>query len=272
MDVKKDQLSSELVEQILMKLGFSEQPPIDITGLTSLYRTWCQKIPFDNILKRVHLAAKDPSPLPGHDDTEFFQRWLHYGVGGLCWAGNAALYALLEALGFSCSLGTATMLTDAKQPPNHGTVSVLLGDKQYLVDASMLHNTPLLLDPDQSSSIDHRGWGLTCSPHNQLWNIRWRPLHMVDGCSCRIEEFSVSKETFRLLNEVTRTQSPFNDALYLRLNSQDCVIGISGGETVNFTASGEIITTPLSPESRLKWLVEKMGIREEIVSQIPPDL
>ena len=272
MVVKANQLGAELVEQILSKLGFSEPPPVDIAGLTCLYRAWCRRVPFDNIRKRIHLAARNPSPLPGHDDTEFYRKWLRFGVGGLCWAGNAALHALLGALGFSCSRGTATMLTDDQQPPNHGTVSVRFGDKRFLVDASMLHDTPLFLDPHQPSTIDQPAWGVTCSPHKQLWNIRWRPLHMIDGCSCRIENLSVSRDTFRRLNEVTRAQSPFNDALYLRLNTQESVLGISGEKTVTFTASGECITTLLSSESRLKLLVEKMGIKEEIISQIPPDL
>lgn len=265
-------LPRELVEKILIKLGFSESPPVDLSGLTRLYKAWCRRVPFDNIRKRIHLAANNPLPLPGHDDVDFYHGWLRFGVGGTCWAGNAALHALLDTLGFSCQRATATMLTDSKQPPNHGTVSVQCEEKQFLVDASMLHNEPLLLSPDHPSTIDHPAWGLTCSPNKQHWIIRWRPLHMLDGCNCRIEKFSISRDTFRQLNEASRSRSPFNNALYVRLNTQKSVIGISAGMAVNFSASGKIIKTHMSPESRLKLLVEKMGISEEIIYQIPPEL
>jgi N-hydroxyarylamine O-acetyltransferase len=268
---RSNQLGPELVEQILRKLGFSAPPSVDISGLTSLYRAWCRRVPFDNIRKRIHLATDNPLPLPGHDDEDFFQGWLRFGTGGLCWAGNAALHALLGALGFSCNLGTATMLTDEDQPPNHGTVTVQLENKMILVDASLLHDVPLLLDPEQISSIDQQAWGLTCSPHGPKWLIRWRPLHMPDGCRCRTEQLSVSRDSFRQLNEVTRKQSPFNNSLYMRLNSGESVLGISDGMSVQFTASGEITTTPLSREGRVNYLVEKMGIEEEIINQIPPD-
>lgn len=271
MKQKNTQLRKELVEQILQKLGFAERPPLDIAGLTSVYQAWCRRVPFDNIRKRIHLAANNPLPLPGYDDAEFYQGWLRFGVGGLCWAGNGALHALLKALGFSSSLGTATMLTDATQPPNHGTVSVRLGEQLFLVDASMLHDAPLLLEANQQTTVAHPAWGLTCSPHQKLWTIRWRPLHMVSGCDCRIECLSVSRDTFRQFNEITRSQSPFNDDLYIRLNTDECVTGISHGAAVSFTAAGEILTTPLTFENRLKFLVEEMGIHEEIAARIPPE-
>ena len=263
-----DQLSQELVEHILAKLGFSEPPSVDFTGLSRLYKAWCHKIPFDNIRKRIHLVENNLLPLPGHDDAEFFRGWLRFGVGGTCWAGNAALYALLDALGFSCELGTATMLTDSTQPPNHGTVCVRCGGKKFLVDASMLHNTPLLLAPNQSSAIDHPAWGLTCTPFAQHWSIRWRPLHLLDGCTCRIERFSVTRNSFRMLNEASRTRSPFNDSLFIRLNAGESVIGISGGMSIIFSPSGQVVRNFLSHESRLKLLVEKMGISEEMLLKI----
>jgi N-hydroxyarylamine O-acetyltransferase len=163
------------------------------------------------------------------------------------------------------------MLTQGSQPPNHGTVFVQLEESLFLVDASMLHDTPLLLEPGQQSTVAHPAWGLECFPWGKLWRIRWRPLHMPDGCDCRIENLSVARDTFRQLNEMTRSRSPFNDALYARLNTEEGVLGISGGALVNFTITGEFQTTSLSPEKRLKYLIEKIGIKEEIAVQIPPD-
>ncbi len=268
---KKVPLSPELIEQILIKLGFSKPPAIDLPGLSGLYKTWCSKVPFDNIRKRIHLAANSAHPLPGHDDTEFFQGWLDYGVGGTCWAGNAALHALLDSLGFSCCLATATMEIGSNQQPDHGTVAVQFDTNQFLVDASMLHNQPLQLIPGKTSSINHPAWGLKCSPHEEKWLIHWRPLHMLDGCDCRIGNFSISRDSFRQLNEESRKRSPFNDSLYIRLNSEEIVMGISDGTAFNFLASGEIIKTTLTHEKRLKLLIEQFGISEEIAFRVPPD-
>lgn len=271
MALQSEHLPPELVEKILMKLGLSEAPTVDFSGLSRLYQAWCRRVPFDNIRKRIHLAAANPLPLPGHNDTEFFHGWLHFGVGGTCWAGNGALYTLLDALGFSCERGTATMMPDACQHPNHGNVLVHCEGEQYVVDASMLHDTPLPLRPNQSSSIDHPAWGLTCSPLKQLWLIHWRPLHMPNGCTCRINKFSIDRQTFRQLNEASRNKSPFNHALYIRMNSAENVRGISASMSVDFTSTGQVIMTPLSRESRLKLLVELMGISEEILAELPPD-
>lgn len=267
-----ENLSPELVERVLLKLGFTQPPTMDFTGLSDLYGAWCRKIPFDNIRKRIHLSDNDPRPLPGYDAAEFFQGWLQYGVGGTCWAGNGALHALLKTLGFSCGRGTATMLTDRQQPPNHGTVVVQWAGRRFLVDASMLHSTPLLLSRAEPSAIDHPAWGLRCSPQGGQWTIRWRPLHMPDGCDCRLEQFSVPRDTFRQLNEASRQRSIFNNSMYIRLNIGDHVIGISGKMGVYFTSSGAVARSLLTDEDRNKMLIEKMGISEEIIVRIPQDL
>ena len=86
-----------------------------------VYAAWCRRVPFDNVLKRIHLASGNPDPLPGDDDTRFFESWLRFGTGGLCWAGNSALCSLLTALKFSAAWGLATMLVGPDPPPNHGT-------------------------------------------------------------------------------------------------------------------------------------------------------
>lgn len=272
MNKKKNQLPLELVEQILMKLGFAEPPANDIEGLTSVYQAWCRKVPFDNILKRIQLHAGDPAPLPGHSEIDFFQSWLQYGVGGLCWAGNAALHSLLKTLGFSCTRGTVTMLIGTPTSPDHGTVAVLIEEQRFLVDASILHDNPLNLNDKQPSSIKHQAWGITCTPQNQTWVIDWRPLHLLDGISCRIENFNISRSSFQNFNEITRRTSPFNNSLYLRINTQQTVKGITDGLHIELDGSGRVVQTPVSNESKIKFLVEVAGISEEIVSQIPPDI
>ncbi len=92
---------------------------------------------------------------------------------------------------------------------------------------------------------------------------------MPGGCICRIEKFPVSRNTFQRLNEASRTRSPFNDALYIRINTAESVIGILGEICIVFAPSGEIVKELLSLESRDQLLVEKMGVSEEIIFKIP---
>lgn len=271
MEYMKSDLTPELLEDILHKLGLDQPPATDLPGLARLYSAWCTKVPFDNIQKRIHLAGDNPQPLPGDNDTEFFTRWLKSGLGGLCWAGNAALHSLLCALGFSANLATATMLTGSHQPPNHGTVVVDCEEHRFLVDASMLHTSPLLLHRAGITYLEHAAWGLSCKPEDETWMISWRPLHMLLGCKCRLEELSVSRDEFRRYNEVTRTVSPFNDALYIRINTERGVHGIRGSLFITLTEAGDVTQKELTATERNQLLVETFGIDKDIVRQIPAE-
>src|ERR671930_2797359 len=88
MACKTEELSIDLLERVLMKLGLSNRPAPTLDGLQTLYAAWCRKVPFDNVRKLIHLYNHDPGPLPGDDATDFFNAWLTYGTGGTCWAGH----------------------------------------------------------------------------------------------------------------------------------------------------------------------------------------
>ena len=55
-------LSPKLMEHVLAKLGFTDEPSIDLGGLNSLYAAYCGSIPFDNIQKRIWLAGDQTLP------------------------------------------------------------------------------------------------------------------------------------------------------------------------------------------------------------------
>ena len=147
----------------------------------------------------------------------FFAAWLKYGTGGTCWAGNGALHALLVTLGFQASRGLCTMVTAPNAPPTHGTVIVGCAEGRYVVDASILHGMPLRLDAVTPTTTSHAAWGVQCSMRQGQWHIRWRPLHRTEGLDCRLEELEVSRDAFRERHERTRSWSPFNYELYVRL-------------------------------------------------------
>jgi N-hydroxyarylamine O-acetyltransferase len=271
MSFKTEELSLDLLEQVLMKLGLSDRPAPTLDGLQTLYAAWCRKVPFDNVRKLIHVYNHAPSPLPGDDATDFFAAWLTYGTGGTCWAGNGALHALLVSLGFHASRGMGTMLVAPHIPPNHGTVLVAWGETRYVVDASILHSEPLQLDASTPTGVTHPAWGVQCGRRDGHWYIRWRALHVPDGLDCRLDHLYVTRETFRERHEQTRPWSPFNYELYARLICGEAVVGTTGGQRVELNGAGGVVHTRLAGDDRLRLLVDELGMQEEIVQRLPRD-
>lgn len=264
------QLSPDLIEHILAKLGISAYPHADLSGLSLLYGAWCAKVPFDNVRKLIHVQSNNPAVLPGDNAVDFFENWLAYGTGGTCWSGNGALYSLLSALGFAATRGVATMLVGHDLPPNHGTVVVDFEGNKYIVDASILHGTPLLLNAGQPQASG-AAWRATVLCHDDKWHILWQPLHLANKIECRIEYMDATEEDFRERHELTRGWSPFNYQLHFRSNRGDSVIGIANNKRVCINANGEIAESVLSAEERLSVLINELGVAEKIARKLPLD-
>src|SRR5689334_10389672 len=145
-------LPEQLVERILARLGFNNHPAPTPEALRSVYSAWCERVPFDNIRKLIHVRAANAAPLPGSTPEDFFEAWLKFGTGGTCWPGAGALHTFLAALGFDAVRAIGTMMAAPNLPPNHGTVLVNFGDQTFLVDSSILHGHPLRLSEDSETS------------------------------------------------------------------------------------------------------------------------
>jgi arylamine N-acetyltransferase len=271
MSVHTEALSMDVLERVLSRLGLADRPAPTLDGLHTLYAAWCQKVPFDNVRKLIHVHHHDPGRLPGDDATDFFEAWLAYGTGGTCWAGNGALHALLVSLGFDAARGMGTMRADPKAPPTHGTVLVTCEGTRYLVDASILHSTPLPLHESMPTGVAHPAWGVHCRKRDDAWYIRWRPVHQPDGLDCRLQHLHVSRETFRERHEQSRAWSLFNYEVYARAIRGETVVGVAHGQRVVFDGAGGLSHTPLGEDDRLRVFVDELGMREEIVRQLPPD-
>ncbi|MGQ0698821.1 MAG: arylamine N-acetyltransferase family protein [Panacagrimonas sp.] len=267
-----DGLAPALLERVLTRLGLSTRPAPTFSGLSTLYAAWCPNVPFDNIRKLIHLRRGDPGPLPGDSAEDFFESWLRYGTGATCWAGHGALHALLGSLGFASVRGFATMMLAPNIPPNHATVVVACEGKRYLVDASILHGEPLEISESAPTAITHPAWGARFGTADGQRIIHWRPLHMPQGLNCRIDKLDVPAEVFRDFHERSRAWSPFNYQLYARVNRGGTVIGTAFGQRIEFDASGNAIQRDLEVRERLRFLVEDLGIHEEIAALVPADI
>ena len=63
-------------EAVLAKLGFSAAPDPDRAGLDAVYAAWCRRVPFDNLVKRIHLVRRLGGPIPNGPPEAFFASWL----------------------------------------------------------------------------------------------------------------------------------------------------------------------------------------------------
>ena len=264
-------LSLELVERVLARLGLQRKPEPSLDGLRLLYAAWCPRVPFDNVRKIIHLRHGKPGPLPGHTPEDFFEAWLKFGTGGTCWSGAGALRALLASLGFNAVRGVATMLVVPDLPPNHGTVRVTLDSTDYLVDSSMLYGEPLALKADGETRLEHPAWGVRCVRKANRWHIAWRPLHKLDGFECRLERFGATAGEYQAFYDATRGWSPFNFEVTARANRDGNVTGVAFGHAITLRSDGGIERAAVSHKERTRLLIEKIGLSEEIVQQLPED-
>jgi N-hydroxyarylamine O-acetyltransferase len=262
-------LSPHLTEQVVERLGLAAAPAPDTEGLHAVYAAWCRRVPFDNVRKRIHLEAGDPGPLPGDTPADFFAAWLEHGTGGTCWAGNGALHALLVALGFEAQRGLATMMAAPDLPPNHGTVIVVVDGAHSIVDASIMHGSPLSV-ADGDSEVAHPAWGVRA---RQLDDgrlvITWPSLHQPEGFDCRLERIGVHAADFSERYEASRARSGFNDYLYIRLNTASTVLGAMGARRIEIAAPDAV--TEREIEDRVGFLVGEIGLSEEISRRLPGD-
>ena len=255
---------------MLEKLGFTRPPELDLGGLAALYAAWCERVPFDNVRKLIHLREGLSGALPGDDPLDFFEAWLAHGTGGTCWAGNGALCFLLAGLGFDARRGCATMLVAPDLPPNHGTVCVVVEGVEYLVDASILFVDPLPLF--DGSRVEHPAWGVTCrADANRKLRVTWRAFHM-PALECRVDSLDASPDDFRHRHEASRGWGPFNYSLSARLNREGRVIGASFGQHAAIDAGGALTLAPASEGERMELLVDRLGISEEMAERLPADL
>ena len=157
-------LTPATVEAVLGRLGFSTPPAADRAGLDALYLAWCRTVPFDNLVKRIDLAA-GTTPFRNDTPQPFFALFLAHGCGGTCWPSSRALGALLHSVGFDVRLGSASMGDEVMgRVHSHGTVVATVDGGQLWVDSSMLTDAPVPLVPGAAARSTIRSGRYASSP------------------------------------------------------------------------------------------------------------
>jgi N-hydroxyarylamine O-acetyltransferase len=262
-------MKSDTVVAVLERLGV-DRPTPNLAGLRTVYAAWCGAVSFDNVLRMIHVEEARSGPLPGSTADGFFDAWLEHGAGGTCWAGNGALHDLLEALGFDVARAIATMMSspDARGP-NHGSVIVSVEGEQWIVDASILSGEPIRIsapgEPPAARTLPRLEW-LDGNPA-----VIWRMLSAPAGFPCRIDRIGADAREWDTLHEQTGNWSPFNYQLSARVLRGETSLGVSSGQRFTFNPDGLLSASHLDRDGRVRFLVEEIGISEEIARRVPDD-
>jgi N-hydroxyarylamine O-acetyltransferase len=260
----------EVVDAVLERLGFADRPAPDRAGLDALYLAWCRRVPFDNLVKRIHLAGGSAEPFPNGPPDAFLATYVRDGTGGTCWPSSGGLHALLVALGFDARRGSAAMYDNLSGPIHtHGTVLVRIDGVDHWVDSSMLTDVPLPLVPGGETHRDDALNPVRSEPVDDLWRVWWTGSGDGESIGCLLLDDDVSAEHFLARYEWSRGWSPFNKGLFATRNTDDARITISVGQRFERRASG-ITATPLG-DDRDRILVEEFGYSESIVARLPAD-
>jgi N-hydroxyarylamine O-acetyltransferase len=264
-------LHPELTEAVLTKLGLDDRPDTDLAGLNDVYAAWCRRVPFDNIVKRIHLVSRSDDPFPNGPSEAFLRRWLRDGTGGTCWPSSAGLHAFLVALGFDARRGSAAMYDNLSGPIHtHGTTIVRVDGVDHWVDSSMLTYKALPLVAHESSRHDDPVSPVWAEPVDDLWRVWWTSAADGSEIGCLLLDDDASAEHYLVRYEASRGMSPFNTMLYATRNTDDARISLAMGR--RFERGPESITSaPLAGDDRVKALIEEFGYSEAIVAQLPAD-
>jgi len=250
-------ISPELTERVLAKLGLPDRPVPDRSGLDTVYAAWCLRVPFDNLVKRIHLASGSAAPFPNGPPDACFERWLRDGTGGTCWPSSGGLHALLVALGFDARRGSAAMYDNLSGPIHtHGTVIVRIDGDDHWVDSSMLTNGPLPLVRHGATRRDDPVSPVWSEPVDTLWRVWWTGSGDAAEIGCLLLDDDVTAEHYLARYEASRDMSPFNTRVFTTRNTAEARVTIGGSTRFERTASG-ITSAELSDRERV--LVDEFG-------------
>ncbi len=248
--------------RVLDRLGLSAVPSLDLAGLTATYSAWCRSVPFDNLSKLIALrSSAADEPLPGLDETGFFERYLAHGVGGTCWTSSNALYTLLASIGFDARRVAGSMRDTGRV--SHASVKVRFGDSDWLVDSSMLTNVPLPLgeidfvssEPVFAAEVEavdgtHVIW--TDLPPNATY------------LPCRLLVDPAEHSFYVGRWEASRQLSPFNERAYARTNLDGDMLVLAANTRIRKTSSG-VESSELTPEQFCESLRSEFGFSGQYV-------
>ena len=253
----------DLLDRVVTRLGLTERPAADLPGLRTLYRAWCDRVPFDNVRKLISLGAGDARPFPGGRADDFLEAWLAHGAGGTCWPSSNALHAVLTSLGFDARRVAGSMRDMGVV--NHGSIKVWLEGRDWLVDSSMLTTEPLPLG-DVPFFLDDPVFVAEVEPVGDS-HVVWLDLPPnSEYLPCRLLEDPVDHEYYLSAYERSRGFSPFNQRLFARRNLPNQLFVLFGRTRFVKTPAG-LSRTDLSRNGLREALAGEIGLSGPLIDE-----
>jgi len=269
-------LPPALLEQVIAKLGLEQPPALDLAGLNTVYAAACQRIPFDNIQKRIWFSTDRSRPVTGGDPAEFFKNWVRHGTGGTCWPTSGALYALARALGFRARrIAGSVIVPDYPRGANHGSVLVTLDGTDYVFDLTFGSFIVVRLKPGEAASTETGLHSVEVRPmpnggHELSFFIGWTTTALTFYPES--EHDPVDHAFFLARYDRASRVGFFNDTLLFRRRFIDSIVTIGRGKKLVIRSDGTLVKTDLTLAQRNESLIQEMGLSEEVIARIPPDI
>jgi N-hydroxyarylamine O-acetyltransferase len=257
-------LDERLRIRVLEKLGLGAQPELDLGGLSSLYRKWCESVPFDNAAKLIALGTGAPGRLPGIEANQFFANFLDHGHGGTCWPSSNALYTLFLDVGFDARRLAGSMRDTGII--SHGSTKVRLDGSDWLVDSSMLTANPLPLGDELFITTDPL-WAAEVEHVDGAHVIWWDAVPAPEYIPCRLLIEDATHDFYVERYEASRAKSPFNERIYVRRNTPSSVIVITGNRRFVKTSAG-VDASVLSESELVEHLADEVGFSLKVIDKL----
>ena len=259
-------LTDALVDRVLARLGLPSAPPPTRAGLAAVYRAWCAHVPWDNVQKRITVAA-GRAPLAGASPAEFFENFLRDGTGGTCWPSASALHAILTHLGFTARRAIAAMAHDRfGRVENHATTIVHLDGEDLIVDSSILHVEPLPLR--DGARLDDPAHRVRIERTAGEW-VLWWTMHSRDAeMACLLLEDDVPLARYLDRYEASRVTG-FSYFLTFTKNLPGGVLSVNGDRRTFRHVDGAVTSETVLDRAGV--LVAEGGLSPAVVDRLPPD-
>lgn len=262
-------LRRELAQEVFEHFGFAAIPEPTLDSLHAIYKAWSRHVGYDNVQKRVYFANGGKGPFPLSDPNDFLRTWITQRTAGSCWVVAEAYYGLLAHAGYDVRRVAGQMLDcDDPMKPNHGSVIVTIAGVEYTADPSMCGEEAIALVNGTATAAASKAHGLWSAGDGNYW---WRPGHSRKAIEYTTQFDHCSYPFFVERYEKTKEFSLFNTTLYVRRNVDDGILTYGRGNVVRVTPQGEMSATPLDPRDVPQFLIEEMGLSEQIVAKIPAD-
>ena len=259
-------------DAVLERLGFSDRPAPDRAGLDAVYLAWCRQVPFDNVVKRIHLASGSADRSPTVRPSAFFAAYLRDGTGGTCWPSSGGLHALLVALGFDARRGSAAMRDDLSGPIHtHGTVHRPYRRRRLLGGHLDAHRPGVpAACPARRRTSTIRCTRCGSSRSIELWRVWWTHPFLDEKLGCLLLDDDVTAEHYLARYEWSREHEPVQHGLHATHNFDGARVDRRVRSALRAPRRRHHVDSR-SATTATAVLIEEFGYSEAIVAQLPED-